>query len=72
MDRLPSEILICVKFWVEYGLQLDLSTQIEKICFGRVKYAGPVSPVQSHSCFTEDILGVEEVDRLRRVFSRWS
>jgi hypothetical protein len=66
MDHLPSKILVGVKFWIKYGLQLDLSKRSARIKVDGVDYAGPVLPMQRRDYVKEEILEVEETEAVRQ------
>jgi hypothetical protein len=66
MDHLPSKFLVGVKFWIKYGLQLDLSKRSARIKVDGVDYAGPVLPMQRRDSVKEEILEVEETEAVRQ------
>jgi hypothetical protein len=69
MDHLPSKILVGVKFWMEYGLQLDLSKLSARIRVDGVDYAGPVLPMQRRNYANEEIREVEETESVTKEIS---
>jgi hypothetical protein len=66
IDRLPSKLLVGVEFWLECGLQLDLSNLCARIRVDGVEYTGPVSPTQLKVDVNEEILEVEETELVTR------
>jgi hypothetical protein len=56
MDRLPSKLLVGEDFWLEYGIQLDLSNLSARIGVDGVEYMGKVSPTQLKDDVNEEII----------------
>jgi hypothetical protein len=69
MDHLPSKILVVVKFWMEYGLQLDLSKLSARIIVEGVDYPGPLLPMQRINYANEEIREVEETESVTQEIS---
>jgi hypothetical protein len=69
MDHLHSKILVGVKFWMEYGLKLDLSKLSARISVDGVDYAGLVLPMQRRNYAKEEITEVEETESVTQEIS---